>query len=135
LSTLQTDWFLLVLEQGAERRSAPVDVFLWDLKRDQKLLATRVQARGALMPMRVRSSGAPAAPRVTADDLDGSGATDCSIASQIKELAGTPSATVQHVPDLAPPAPPTQESEAGKPATAAEPAEPAEPAPSPDDAP
>jgi hypothetical protein len=72
---------------------------------------------------------------VTADDLDGSGATDCSIASQIKELAGTPSATVQHVPDLAPPAPPTQESEAGKPATAAEPAEPAEPAPSPDDAP
>lgn len=99
LSTLQTDWFLLVLEQGPDRSRDPVDVFLFDLKRKQRLLSGRVQARGALMPLRVKSAGAPAAPRARADDLDGSGATDCSIASQIKELAGTPAATVQHVPD------------------------------------
>jgi hypothetical protein len=124
LSLTKSDWLLLVVQQGDNRRDQPVDVFLWDLRSGQKLLSSRIQAQGALMPTRMRVQGAPGAPRLRAEDLQGSGATDCSIAMQIKELAGAEIAEVHNVPELptapiptpAPPAPPP-----AQPATAAPP--------------
>jgi hypothetical protein len=44
LNMLRSDWFLLVLQQGDNRRDDPVDVFLWDLRSNQRLLRGRVQA-------------------------------------------------------------------------------------------
>jgi len=102
MSLTKSDWLLLVVQQGDDRRDHPVDVFLWDLRSGAKLLSARIQAQGALMPARVRTTGAPAAPRLTADNLKGSGAIDCSIAMQIKALAGAEIPEVQNVPDLSP---------------------------------
>ena len=98
LSLTKSDWLLLVVQQGDNRRDQPVDVFLWDLRNDTKLLSARIQAQGALMRTRMRVAGAPGAPRLRAEDLQGSGATDCSIAMQIKELAGAGLVEVQNVP-------------------------------------
>ena len=36
---LKSQWFMLVLERGENRRDAPVDVYLWDLKHQQLLLS------------------------------------------------------------------------------------------------
>ncbi len=88
LSMMQADWFLLVVQQGENRRDHPVDVFLWDLRRDRALLAARIQGRGLLVPVRLRFEGvnnqqAPAAPPVRSG-----GANDCSIASQIRAMGG-----------------------------------------------
>ena len=86
-SLLQADWFLLVVQRGDNRRDHPVDVFLWDLRRDQLLLRSRIQGRGLLVPVRMRFEGVstPQAPRPA---VQSGGAADCSIASQIRELAG-----------------------------------------------
>jgi hypothetical protein len=100
LSLTKSDWLLLIVQQGDNRRDQPVDVFLWDLRSGLTLLSARIQAQGVLMPTRVRAQGAPGAPRLRAEDLQGSGATDCSIAMQIKELAGAGLAQVHNVPDL-----------------------------------
>jgi len=125
MSLTKSNWLLLVVQQGDNRRDQPVDVFLWDLRSDMKLLSARIQAQGALMTTRVRVAGAPGAPRLRAEDLQGSGATDCSIAMQIKQLAGAEIASVHNVPPpppvpvpvpAAPAAPP-----APTPATAAPP--------------
>jgi len=88
ISMMQADWFMLVIQRGESRRDHPVDVFLWDLARDQQLLRARVQGRGLLVPVRLRFEGvtpsrAPGRPQVRSG-----GATDCSIASQIRELTG-----------------------------------------------
>ena len=81
----RADYFLLVLERGANRRDAPVDVFLWDLKRDALLLSVRAKAnRGLLVPVRLasaRQATAPPRPRI-------GGQVDCAIAAQVKEAAG-----------------------------------------------
>lgn len=100
LSLTKSSWLLLVVQQGNNRRDQPVDVFLWDLRSDLPLLSARIQAEGALMNTRVRVQGAPGAPRLYAEDVHGSGATDCSIAMQIKALAGAELAQVQNVPEL-----------------------------------
>jgi hypothetical protein len=105
MSLTKSDWLLLIVQQGDNRRDHPVDVFLWDLRSGAKLLGARIQAQGALMPARVRTAGAPAAPRLTEDNLKGSGAIDCSIAMQIKQLAGAEIAEVHNVPQLAAPVP------------------------------
>ena len=88
LSTMQADWFLLVIQRGENRRDYPVDVFLWDLRRDQQLLRARVQARGLLVPVRIRVGGqtrsAPGRPQVRSG-----AANDCSIASQLRALTGS----------------------------------------------
>ncbi|MFK7991991.1 MAG: hypothetical protein AB8I08_38595 [Sandaracinaceae bacterium] len=89
LSMLQADWFMLVIQQGESRRNDPVDVYLWDLTRNQQLLRTRIQGRGLLIPVRMRFDGvnnarAPGAPSATSG-----AATDCSIASQIRALTGS----------------------------------------------
>jgi hypothetical protein len=101
LNLIRAHWFLLVIEQGDNRRDHPVDVFLWDLKSEQKLLSARIQAAGVLMPVRIRSKDAPPTPGLPPERLAGGGATDCSIAAQLKQLAGTPLAEVQNVPSPA----------------------------------
>lgn len=90
MNTIQADWFLLVLQQGDNRRDHPVDVYLWDLRRDRQLLRARIQARGILVPVRLRFEGAGAAGGDGPVDPTSGGANDCSIASQIRALAGGP---------------------------------------------
>lgn len=123
LSMLQANWFLLVLQQGDNRREAPVDAFLWDVRSSQQLLRGRVQATGVLLPVRVQSKDAPPSPHLAADQLEPATAADCSIGSQLKALAGTPMATMKNeppVPSLAtqpPPPPPAKPAAPAKPAT------------------
>jgi hypothetical protein len=89
---LQSDWFLLVLERGENRRDHPVDVYLWDLRRNQRLLSVRTHPNGILVPVRIELPGVTPGPRVT-QNLRSGGATDCSIAAQVKELTGEPVTT------------------------------------------
>ncbi len=85
LELARADYFLLVLERGANRRDAPVDVFLWDLKRERLLLSVRARAEtGHLVPVRLASARQPArlpAPRI-------GGQVDCALASEVKAVAG-----------------------------------------------
>lgn len=87
---LRAEYFLLVIQQGENRRDAPVDVYLWDLRENRQLLRTRIQARGVLIPVRidrmlpgVQVQAAPGVPAMTSG-----GAHDCSIAAQIKAITG-----------------------------------------------
>jgi hypothetical protein len=88
LKLLRPDWFLLVIQLGKTRLDMPVDVFLWDLRSKKILLSARVQAEGMLVPVRFSTKGAPPPLRLTAESLKGAGATDCSIAAQLKALTG-----------------------------------------------
>jgi hypothetical protein len=92
LSTMMAaQYFLLVVQQGENRRDAPVDVYLWDLREEQQLLRGRFQGRGILIPVRIDSMlpgvEMPTAPEGRPSMTSG-GAHDCSIASQIKALTG-----------------------------------------------
>lgn len=87
-SMMQADWFMLVLQQGEDRHDQPVDVFLWDLRRNRALLRARIQGRGMLVPVRLRFEGAHAAHAPEGVSLRSGGAQDCSIASQIRALTG-----------------------------------------------
>jgi hypothetical protein len=118
LNMLRSDWFLLVLQQGDNRRDDPVDVFLWDLRSRQQLLRGRVQAIGVLLSVRVQSKDAPGGPRLHADQVEAGSANDCSIAAQIKQLAGADLASVEHEPPV-PAAAPTAPAAAATPAAAA----------------
>ncbi len=104
LGLLRTDWFMLVLQEGANRRDAPVDVFLWDLRHGEQLLRAHVQSRGILLTTRVLSKDAPPAPRLPEADRTGGAANDCSIAAQLKELTGHPAATVHEAGSIDVPA-------------------------------
>lgn len=86
LDAERSDYFLLVVQRGETRREHPVDVFLWDVQRETLLLKTRAQARGTFIPVRIAIGDtpygkAPPPPRST-------GVNDCSIASQVREVAG-----------------------------------------------
>lgn len=85
---LGADWFLLVIQRGENRRDHPVDVFLWDLNRNQQLLRARIQGRGLLVPVRLRFEGVNAPRAPGRPEVRSAGAHDCSIASQIRALAG-----------------------------------------------
>lgn len=99
LALLQARWFLLVLEHGPRDRE-PVDVFLWDLRESDPLLDARIQSRGVLMSARARFEATPSGvPRLAPGDVHRSGAHDCSIGAQIKQLAGTPIATIAGTPE------------------------------------
>ena len=91
LTMMQARYFMLVLQQGENRRDAPVDVYLWDIPSETQLLAARIQADGVLLPVSIRSMvpEAPDAPRpATPPSMTSGGANDCSIAAQIKALTG-----------------------------------------------
>jgi hypothetical protein len=122
---MQAEYFLLVLQQGENRRDAPVDVYLWDLREERQLLAARIQARGVLLPVRIRSlvPEAPVAPAPEAPpSMTSGGAHDCAIASQIKALTEEAPISVSSaiVPTEATPEPPVPATE---PAPEAPPAE------------
>jgi hypothetical protein len=89
---MQSDWFLLVLQRGENRRDHPVDVYLWDLRTSRRLLAVRTRANGMLVPVRIELPGVEPGPRLP-QNLRSGGANDCSIAAQVKELTGEPSTT------------------------------------------
>lgn len=89
LNMMQSQYLLLVLERGETRATGPVDVYLYDLRARRKLLSVRTEPAGVLIPVRIAVKGAPPAPRVPVR-TDSPGATDCSIAAQVKELTGEP---------------------------------------------
>ncbi len=126
LNLMRSDWFMLVLQHGDDRRDQPVDVFLWDIRSGQQLLRGHIQASGVLMPVRVRSKDAPPAPRLSPSRLLDGAANDCSIAAQIKALAGLPLASVENVVPPAAAAPDAGATERSAPA-ATEPAPAAKP--------
>lgn len=95
LGLLRSDWFLLVLEQGPSRSRQPVDVFLWDVRSGEQLLAARVRSRGVLLPARILSKGVGAAPQLDTSRLRDGAAVDCSIASSIRELTGAEAVSVR----------------------------------------
>jgi hypothetical protein len=86
LHAIDSDYFLLVLQHGEHRAEGPVDVFLWDLRRDRPLLRARTEPRGLLLPVRVEMDGAPLSARSKADPRS-AGANDCAIASQVQAVA------------------------------------------------
>lgn len=92
LGTLMSaQYFLLVIQQGENRRDAPVDVYLWDLRTEQQLLRARFQGHGVLIPVRIDRM-LPGVDMPPPPDgrprTDSGGAHDCSIAAQIKGLTG-----------------------------------------------
>jgi hypothetical protein len=93
---LHSQWFLLVLERGETRRDAPVDVYLWDLRKDQLLLSKRVQADGALVAARVAVAGVK--PGHYASGAQTGAAQDCSIASQLRAMTGSAATTFEANP-------------------------------------
>ena len=88
LSMMQADWFLLVVQRGENRRDHPVDVYLWDLRRNRQLLRARIQGRGLLVPVRLAFEGTNPAPAPGRPQVRSGAANDCSIASQIRALTG-----------------------------------------------
>lgn len=88
LNAMQSQYFLLVIDREG-RGQGPVDVYLYDLRGNRRLLAVRTEPEGILIPVRVNIEGAPPSPRIT-PRIDSPGAAECSIAAQVKELTGEP---------------------------------------------
>jgi hypothetical protein len=86
VEALKAQWFLLVLEPGENRRDAPVDVYLWDLRSDALLLSARTQADGVLVSARIALSGTR--PGQYASGSQTGAAQDCSIAANLRTIAG-----------------------------------------------
>ncbi|MDB4986495.1 MAG: hypothetical protein JWN04_1673 [Myxococcaceae bacterium] len=93
---LKAEWFLLVLERGDNRRASPVDVYLWDLRANKLLLSTRARASGSLVAARISVGGIK--PGNYASGAQTGAAQDCSIASQVRALAGEAPTTFEHTP-------------------------------------
>jgi hypothetical protein len=85
LGQMRSDWFLLVLQEGENRRDAPVRVFLWDLAHNDLLLRARVQSQGVLLTSHILSQASPARTPLPTERTTGA-ANDCSIASKLKQL-------------------------------------------------
>jgi hypothetical protein len=93
---LGASWFLLVLERGDNRREAPVDVYLWDLKSNKLLLSSHVKAEGSLVAARIAVTGVK--PGNYASGAQTGAAQDCSIASQLRTLTGGGAASFVSTP-------------------------------------
>jgi hypothetical protein len=87
LGLTRSDWFMLVLQEGENRRDAPVRVFLWGLAQGELLLRARVQSQGVLLTTRILSKTTTQAPPIDPDRARSGAANDCSIAGQIKALS------------------------------------------------
>lgn len=86
----RADYFLLLVERGPNGQRDPVDAFLWKLSRDGDalLLSARTIPNGLLVPARIAVGGIT--PPQHAPLRESPIADDCSIAAQIKEVAGVP---------------------------------------------
>ncbi|MEO0322195.1 MAG: hypothetical protein AAF447_04515 [Myxococcota bacterium] len=92
----QSDYFLLAVQHGDNRREHPVDVYLWDLRSGEALLRTRTRSRGVLLTARIAIGGLGGG---TPRPLEArAGVTDCSIAAQVRAAAGAGLAEVQNPP-------------------------------------
>ena len=103
LDVARADYFMLTIQHGEDRRSAPVDVFLWDLQRREPLLRARVQARGTFIPARIAIGETPTGGAQRLPER--AGLVDCSIASLVREVAGRPAAQVTSTMPTPPPLP------------------------------
>jgi len=90
---LTAEWFMLVLERGENRRDAPVDAYVWDLRTNKLLLSTRAKAEGSLVAARIAIGGVK--PGNYATGAQTGAAQDCSIAGQLRALTGGASATFE----------------------------------------
>jgi hypothetical protein len=86
LGSLRADWFLLVLQEGENRRDAPVRVFLWNLAHEELLLRARVQSQGILLTSHILSTGTNPSTAPEIKQRDTGAANDCSIAAELKRL-------------------------------------------------
>jgi hypothetical protein len=86
LGLLHSDWFMLVLQEGDNRRDAPVRVFLWDLTHQDLLLRARVQSQGVLLTTHILSKGLDPRLAPASGERTTGAANDCSIASALKQL-------------------------------------------------
>lgn len=85
MGSLRADWFMLVLQEGDNRRDAPVRVFLWNLAQEELLLRARVQSQGILLSSHILSAGTnPSTGEITPRDTGA--ANDCSIAAALKRV-------------------------------------------------
>jgi hypothetical protein len=85
-SMLRSHYFLLVVTRGG-RWVGTVDAYVYDLERDALLMSTRTRASGRLLPVRIGEGRGPWPSEL---DLGRSGAQDCSIAGNLRAVAGEP---------------------------------------------
>jgi len=83
---LNAQWFMLVLERGDNRRDAPVDAYIWDLRDDALLFSGSAQADGVLVSARIAVAGTT--PGQYAAGKQSGAAQDCSIGAKLRALAG-----------------------------------------------
>ncbi|MGD8826128.1 MAG: hypothetical protein PVI24_14170, partial [Myxococcales bacterium] len=69
------------------RLTDPVDVFLWNLDRDQLVLRSRTENRGRLISVRSQIGPSSGTTKAASDPIV---AADCSIAAHIKAQLGEP---------------------------------------------
>ena len=81
------DYFLLVVVQGKSRLDDPVDVFLWDLRKDELVLRSRTENRGRLITVRSQIGPKSEGAKAPADPI---AVADCSIAAHIKAQLDEP---------------------------------------------
>jgi hypothetical protein len=87
VEALKAQWFMLALTHGDNRRDTPVDVYLWDLRNDALLLSGRAQPDGMLVSARIAVTGQK--PGQYSSGEQSGAAQDCSIAGQLRALAGS----------------------------------------------
>lgn len=88
---LNAQWFMLVLERGDNRRDAPVDAYIWDLRDDTLLFSGSAQADGVLVSARIAVAGTT--PGQYAAGKQSGAAQDCSIAAKLRALSGADAPT------------------------------------------
>jgi hypothetical protein len=83
---VQSHWLMFVLEHGDNRRDAPVDAYLYDLRTSKLLLRKQVKAEGVLVSARIAVQGVK--PGAYATGAQTGAAQDCSIANELRALTG-----------------------------------------------
>lgn len=86
MDMIHARWFMLILEEGENRRDAPVRAFVWDLEHEQLLLRARVKSQGILITSHILSKGVDPEQAPEPNEHNAVAANDCSIAGAIKRL-------------------------------------------------
>jgi hypothetical protein len=85
-AALQATWFMLILQEGDNRRDKPVRAFVWDLAHGDLLLRARVRSQGVLVTSRILSQGLDPHAEPSGGDRSAGAANDCSIAAELRRL-------------------------------------------------
>lgn len=99
----RSDWFMLAIERGSARTNAPVDFFVWNLRDGANLMSVRTEARGGFITARANLNGDAVGPAPAVVDRSAV-AADCSIAAQVLDRTGNPTATATNTTPITPPA-------------------------------